>query len=344
MLIEYQARQEFLSCPIFKLLSVLLQKESRIYLLIPFLFLLIYFQVFFADYAYSDEIHQLWHNRNSSNFVMFHEQGRWLTGLLFQEFFSSVSTIEQLKLLRIFSLTGWVFTTLLWSYLLRTWIIMLGWNLRMWWLGVLFMVCSASVAICIGWASCMEIFIGIMAALLSGHLLFKKLYLQQNGTRLPGPTLFLSLLLGVVSLFTYQTTFGAFLLPFFLHYINRKAAKPDRILVTGIAVYLAIYIIYFLLFKLSLQAYGMPASTRTALNLNLISKLSFFFSGPIPPAFSLNLLYSSSSILSQLVYILSFIVWVTSVFKTNKRKTVISNSTYAANSRLYRYGKGYDTE
>jgi hypothetical protein len=57
------------------------------------------------NYAYLDEIHQLWHNDDNSNFLMFHTQGRWLTGLLFKKLFSSISTIEQLKYLKVFSFT-----------------------------------------------------------------------------------------------------------------------------------------------------------------------------------------------------------------------------------------------
>ena len=98
-------------------------RYSRIYyFLIPLLFFLVYFQVFFADYAYLDEIHQLWHNDDNSNFLMFHTQGRWLTGLLFKKLFSSISRIEQLKYLRIFSFTGWILTTFTWGYFFRKWL------------------------------------------------------------------------------------------------------------------------------------------------------------------------------------------------------------------------------
>src|SRR5436853_5979189 len=85
------------------------------YLLIPVLFIAIYFRIFYTDYAYLDEIHQLWHNNDNSNFVMFHSQGRWLTGLLFRKLFSSITTIDQIKFLRWFSFAGWVITTFIWA-------------------------------------------------------------------------------------------------------------------------------------------------------------------------------------------------------------------------------------
>jgi len=142
-------------------------RDSRIYyFLIPLLFILIYFQVFFTDYAYLDEIHQLWHNDDNSNFLMFHTQGRWLTGLLFENFFSSISRIEQLKYFRVFSLTGWVLTTFTWGYFSRKWFQSLDIRQELWWLSVFYFVCGISVCVYIGWASCMGVFIAVAFGLL----------------------------------------------------------------------------------------------------------------------------------------------------------------------------------
>src|SRR5436190_20220084 len=101
--------------------KVTLHDPRMYYFLIPLLFILVYFQVFFADYAYLDEIHQLWHNDDNSNFLMFHTQGRWLTVLLFKKLFSSISRIEQIKYLRIFSLTGRILIIFIWSDFFMRW-------------------------------------------------------------------------------------------------------------------------------------------------------------------------------------------------------------------------------
>jgi hypothetical protein len=82
--------------------KAILRDSGVYYFLIPLLFILIYFQVFFTDYAYLDEIYQLWHNDDDTNFRMLHEQGRWLGGFVFKNSFSSISRIEQLKYLRVF--------------------------------------------------------------------------------------------------------------------------------------------------------------------------------------------------------------------------------------------------
>ena len=99
-----------------------------LFFFIPFLFLLIYVQVFFADYAYLDEIHMLWHNNDNSNFIMFHSQGRLLSGFLYQKVFSSISFIAQLKWIRIFSLFGWILVTLLWMRFYKDWCMILGFS------------------------------------------------------------------------------------------------------------------------------------------------------------------------------------------------------------------------
>jgi len=296
-----------------------LNKSHLLYLLIPVLFLLIYLPAFYTDYAYLDEIHQLWHNNDHSNFTMFLTQGRWLTGLLFQKLFASIRTIAELKNLRLFSLAGWLLTTFVWAVVFKRWITFMGFPKPLWWLGVVYVVCSISVTVYIGWASCMQVFIAVLAGLLSGHFLYLHLQKQAPSTLLSAVILSASVLLGVLSLFTYQTAFGAFLLPFFLQYLQRKAPKPDTVVVTGILVYLAVYIVYYFLFRYSLHAYKLEASTRTAISIQVLRKLSFFFSGPLPSGFSLNLLYSSKSIFSLILYPLAILVWVVSVFMRNRK-------------------------
>jgi len=304
-------------------------KPAILFFCIPFLFLLIYFQLFFAEYAYLDEIYQLWHNRDNASFIMFHTQGRWLSGLLFQKSFSSISSIEQIKLLRLFSLIGWIVITLIWSRIYKKWTAWLNFPEQTWWLGSLYWVCSLSVCIYIGFASCMEVFLGILAGLLSGHILFKNLHKQQKGIHLFN-VIILSSFFGIISLFIYQPTFGIFLIPFFLYYIQRKMAKPDGVIIAGIIFYLAVYLVYYFLFKFSLQVYHLEASDRTNIHFNFLNKLSFFFSGPFPQGFSMNLLFKASSIFSQIFYPLVFVIWLLITFKRNKHNTIAGNILFVA--------------
>ncbi|HEY0066485.1 MAG TPA: hypothetical protein VGB46_03955, partial [Flavisolibacter sp.] len=138
-------------------------KKNAFLLLTPLIFLLLYHQVFVADYAYLDEAYQLWNNRDQTNYHMFLTQGRWLTGLLFRSFFGALSSIEELKYIRIFSFAGWVLTACLWLRFFRRWAAAATLDDRIPALAQVFLICSLPVAIYIGWASCFELFLGVAA-------------------------------------------------------------------------------------------------------------------------------------------------------------------------------------
>src|ERR1700748_3320473 len=140
---HFEAKSNFQLSSI--ILSRMLQKTRYFFLVLPALFLLIYFQIFYADFAYLDDIYQLWHNNSNANFIMFHSQGRWLSGLLFQNLFSSISSVAQLKWLRVFSLVGWMLTTAVFAIIFRKWVQRLNLSSMTWWLSAVYVVCSISV-------------------------------------------------------------------------------------------------------------------------------------------------------------------------------------------------------
>jgi hypothetical protein len=85
----------------------------------------------------------------------------------------------------------------------------------------------------------------------------------------------------------------------------------------GLISYFVIYIIYYFCFKYSLRSYHIEASTRTEIHFDILKKISFFFSGPFPQGFSLNVLFYAGSILSQGFYVLVFLTWLLITFKRN---------------------------
>lgn len=295
---------------------------------IPLLFVVIYYRVFIADYAYLDELYQLWNHHTIANYTLFVTQGRWFTGILFQKLFGAIDTIAQLKYIRIISLVGWIITTGVWMYLFDKWATVMGLNKRIVLLSTVFFVCSLPVAITIGWASCFEIFLAVLTGLVSGHLLFDKLIHQKEHIELPTLTILMVTVLGVTSLFIYQSGFGIFLLPFFIYYIHKKQAKPDRLVVIGIVVYLFVYVVYYLLFKYSLNHLHIQASNRVGVSIDFWSKLSYFFSGPLPQAFTVNFLYSYRSILSQILFPVLFGGWIICVFILHKQQTILQELSY----------------
>ena len=154
-------------------------------LVIPVLFFLTYFQVFFANYVYTDEANQVWHNNDGLNYTMFTVQGRWLTGLLSNKLFTWVSTIANIKYVRIFSFTGWILVVILWQFIFSKWVNALHIDKRPVLLMNFYIVCCIPVSISIGWVSCMQLFPAVGAGLLSGHLLFKSLFKKKATSVFP---------------------------------------------------------------------------------------------------------------------------------------------------------------
>ncbi|AEW00053.1 hypothetical protein A4D02_29050 [Niastella koreensis] len=291
------------------------------------LLFIIFYPVFFADYAYMDEAYQLWHNDDNSNFNMLFEQGRGLGALVMQKFFTSTAAINELKWIRVISFGGWVMAVIVWNAILYSWKKVFNLNER--W--VLFLSiclpCSISVAISIGWAGLAQVFLAFILALLSGHLLFINTY-GKKGLRISVGKAILVVVLALASLSLYQPAIGAYLLPFFLCHLNDRFKKPDPVMYIGVGFYLAISLLYYILFKYSLVAYGIGASDRTTLSLDPLAKLSFFFSQPLAQAFSFNFLYNMHGIFSQAFYPVMLAAWLFSVFALERDQKLVYKFAY----------------
>ena len=282
------------------------------------LLVIFFWQIPFARYAYLDEAHQLWHNEDGSNFVMFATQGRFITGWIFNKFFYWTKSIDDLKYLRLFSFAGWCLAAVLWPYLLNKWNRFLQLPDLVITFSSIFLVCSLPVAIYIGWASCLEVFIGFAAGLFSGHLLFMNLMQPKESIRIPVMKLLVIVFSGLMSLFIYQNCFGCFLIPFayYFFFVSRKIEKK---LIIGVAFYLLIVGVYFFLFKYSLTWFHLTGSDRTGLQFDILGKLSFFVSHPLALAFSFNFLYNYHGILSQAFYPLCALLLIISIYRINKK-------------------------
>jgi hypothetical protein len=287
------------------------------------LHLFIFYSVFSSEYAYLDEINQLWLKAGKDNFLLFATQGRWLTGVLFDKLFKSIDSIADLKYLRIFSLAGWILLSFALYYFFQKWQTIGGWPKVVAKLMTVYSICCIPVAVYIGWASCMEMFIGVFFAVLSSHLLFTFLQKQtQDYISIPTGLSILIVGSGVASLFTYQSTFGIFLLPFLIHFFANPEKGIGKKQIIPLAFYVAIYVVYFALFKYSISAGYIQASDRTQISFNVLDKISFFFSGPLPMAFTFNYVYETQTIFPQVLGPLLLISWVVSVFHKNKERGI----------------------
>jgi hypothetical protein len=290
------------------------QRKYLDYIAIVALYMFIYYAVFGSEYVYLDEINQLWWKEGKQNFLMFATQGRWLTGVLFEKFFRLIDSVSELKALRIFSLIGWILVSFVLYHFFQRWQKLGGWSSSLPSLMIVFTAASLPVAVFIGWASCMEMFLGVLFAALGSHLLFVYLQMQtQDYISIPTSRTLLIILCGVTSLFLYQSSFGLFLLPFLIHYFY----NPDKIgkkQIIPLFYYLITYVIYFALFKYSLSVGNLPVSDRAEISFNVLDKISFFFSGPLPAAFTFNYVYQTQSLLPQILAPLLMLLWCISIF------------------------------
>lgn len=251
---------------------------------------------------------------------MFMSQGRWLTGLLFEKLFGSISTVSDIKYLRIFSFIGWLLLFFLWQFVFSVWIKKIDPDKNIALPVNFYFVCAIPVAVYVGWASCMEFFLSTATALISGYFLFQCLF-EIKVSKIILLSI-LALLAGIASLFLHQSSFGIFLFPFFLLFLKEQNERPLKKIATGIGFYLFIYIIYYFLFQYSLQLNEAHADSRVGISMDIPGKTSFLFSDPLPASFSTNILYSSRSIFSQVLAPLIMVAWAVSVFVRFGKKKV----------------------
>lgn len=298
--------------------------------------LVIFYPLLYAHYLYLDDAHQLWFNEKGATMNIWFIHGRYIGGLLMEKAFTSINTIAQVKTYRIVSVIGWAFAILIYVKVAMQWVRFQLMDSRMVLLSAVYLASSLSVAIANGWGgTCFEICITFTAGLLSGHLLYAQLQKHKRYLAIPIPMQLLVLVLGLVSLFTYQIGIGMFLIPFFLHFNNRKFEKPDHFVITGIIAFLAITVIYYLAFKMIMNLAGEAEGHRANLNLNILSKISFFLGVPTAQAFSFNFLFNLHSIISQAFYILMIAAWVVYSFVTERSKPVLSKVIYIAGTYAF---------
>lgn len=293
--------------------------------------LVIFFPLFQANYVYLDDAHLLYHNGKEESLNIWFMHGRLLSGLTIGNRWASINTIDAVKLSRIYSLSGWLLTICIYVTVAVQWARLNLIDNRIVLLSAVYLACSPFVAITCGWGgTCFTFWFAYATALLGGHVLYTQLIKHKRLPAIPIPMQLLVLLLGLVSLFTYQIGIGMFLVPFLLHFNSRKFEKPDSILITGVVYMLAIVGIYFLLYKLQIKVQNLVVPDRTELELNVFKKISFFVGVPTAQAFSFNLLFNLKSIFSQLFYILAIAVWAIHAFITQRNKPILNKIIYLA--------------
>jgi len=287
-------------------------------------FIVLYYPVWITDYVYTDEAVQLWHYGKTPSFRMFVPQGRYITDKLMFWSFGNIQQIEQLKFIRIFSFLGWLCAIPVWYYVLKAILLREGLPVLLAFVCTLYLVCMPPLSISVMWASCFELFIANTAGLLSGYCLYRAIKISNNRTEVSSRLLWLSVLLGIISMFTYQNGFGCFFIPFIIHILS--ARRNLRYIWIGIAVYLFVLVIYYILFRYNLKVSGIAASDRTGVHLAPWDKLKFFITRPMRSAFHFTYLFNERNFWGYLVYALFFGCWIVGYWlrHTSKKKELLT--------------------
>jgi hypothetical protein len=96
----------------------------------------------------------------------------------------------------------------------------------------------------------------------------------------------------------------------------------------GFGGFAVICIVYFLLYKLSLQVNHVGQNERTAIYFNPIGKLKFLFTRAVSSSFHFNYIFNEKSIPGLIVYSILFIAWIIAVFTRQKTAPFLQRIKY----------------
>ncbi len=288
--------------------------------------LIIFFPLFYTEYAYTDELVGLWNFRKGNIDHTLLPYGRYITQKLAELLFGSISTIKEIFWIRLFSIAGWILSIPAWYYMVKKILIKEGLPEILAFFSVLYLICSPPFSVSVSWAACFELFLANTAGLLSGYLLYAGTRYENNRVRISSEYFVASLVAGIISLFTYQNGFGCFLIPFLLHLI----AKPNstRNIFIAVAAYFLISAVYYLLFKYSLHISHIESSGRTGLHINVGNKLPFFLARPMNSAFHFTWLFNEKNMTAVFIYALLAVTWFIISFLQRQYLTITGKLKY----------------
>ncbi|WP_143774241.1 hypothetical protein [Niastella vici] len=249
-----------------------------------------------------DEALQIWGYKSIPGFYMLIDEGRWLTEVLEGWLFRMTDRVHDVTYIRLVSLFGWLACLPVWYMVIKRLVAKVSGYKYLPFFSCLYLITSLPFIVSVQWATCMQFFIADTAALLSGALVLQGIHFKANWWRFSARTALPALFLGVVSLFFYQGAFACFLLPFLLNFINPFKYKKDTVLLMGLAFYLFVYAVYFVLYKLSFSLLDIPPDPRNSLYIHPWEKLKFFLARPLERSFRFTLLTHEDSPISQVLY------------------------------------------
>jgi hypothetical protein len=265
--------------------------------------LCIFLPLFYSDYIFMDEALEIWQYNAIPGHQMFADDGRWLAEITHSWLFKQIDTIHQVKWVRLISLFGWLLCLPVWYSIIKRLVASVPAYEYLPFFICLYLVTSLPFLVSVQWATCMQFFIANTVALLSGAAALNCIQAQdiKKGKRIAAGLV--SVALGLISLFFYQSAYACFLIPFLLHFINPFTQKKDRVLVSGLAFHLAVCAVYFVMYKAIHSIYfGGYNASRNVLYLHPIEKMMFFLARPLERSFRFTLLTDEESAVSAVYY------------------------------------------
>lgn len=305
------------------------RKDNYLLCLLFLVVILIFYPLFSAKYIYTDEVNQLWFYRPGSDFSMFAVQGRWITEWLISSSFKAIDSIHEITYIRIFALVMWLVCIPVWYVIIkRTAAPGPGYEYLPFFT-CLYLVTSLPFSITVQWASCIELPIANTAGLLSGAIWYLKIR-DKKKWEVPVTAALVATVAALISLSSYQSGFGCFLIPFLFHYISAYTTRKDLVFVKGLAFYFLMYAVYFVLFKIYLAVNHVGSDPRTGIYLNVSDKLQFFFSHPLKRSFWFNIIVNADNKLARAVYKVLLVGWMVLAFVRFGKKNWLSAVKYIA--------------
>jgi len=288
--------------------------------------IVIFYPIASADYLYADEAFQLWFYKPGSTEAIFTRQGRFLTEYLVRWLFYRVDTTHQLIYLRLFSLAGWMICLPVWYIIIKRIVHKEPAYRYLPFFTCLYLVTSLPFSVSVHWSACLQLFIPNTCGLLSGYVLYNGIHFINNRFRLSFTAVAASVVLGTMALFTYQSGFCCFVIPFLLHFIMPGTTKKGQVLATGVGFLMLISVVYFLLFKLSMQITQVSGFNRTDLHIDLLDKIPYFFTHPFERSFWLNIIVYEYDAIARALYKVLFIGWIVLAFVRFMRNARTDNA------------------
>lgn len=296
-----------------------------LYLIVLFIF----YPLFYTDYIFMDEAVEIWNMKPGTGYIMFLDDGRALTEWLQYPFFSRIDTLHEITYIRIISLLGWLVCLPLWYAIIKRIVHRQVYG-NLPFATCLYLVTSVPFVLSVQWATCMQFFIAQTCGLLSGVLVYNGIRFTGNRMRILAAPVVAALLLGVACMFFYQNAVGCYLIPFLLHFINPKAEQKNRMMIAGITVYFAVYVVYYILYRICLQAYDIPDINRNAIHFNPWEKIKWFLARPLERSFRFSVLTHEDSQVSKYYFMLMLAAWALLAFKRFGKTNAIKALTYLA--------------